>query len=158
MNRSIFIVVTSIIFFTVLSFAAEKKPTTGPVGFEKFEERIAGTLVKFEMLPIPAGKIRFAIDDKSPPHEVQIKPFWMAKTECTWDEYDVFFLRLDLDKDDRRPFLVDRNGTRTRPSLPYDAPDQGFGHSGYPAISLTAHAGKIYCKWLSEKSGRKYRL
>src|SRR5258706_9683439 len=109
------------------------------------------------MLPIPAGKIRFAIDDKSPPHEVQIKRFWMAKTECTWDEYDVFFFRLDLPREDRH-HLRDPDGTKTHPTLPYDAPDQGFGHSGYPAICLTAHAGKMYCQWLSEKTGRTYRL
>jgi formylglycine-generating enzyme required for sulfatase activity len=37
-------------------------------------------------------------------------------------------------------------------------PDCGFGHAGYPAICLTAHAGNMYCQWLSQKTGRKYRL
>ena len=46
----------------------------------------------------------------------------------------------------------------TRPTKPYTDMTFGMGKDGYPAISMTQLAAKIYCKWLSEKTGRYYRL
>ena len=34
----------------------------------------------------------------------------------------------------------------------------GMGKEGYPAICMTQFAAKMYCKWLSAKTGRYYRL
>ena len=34
----------------------------------------------------------------------------------------------------------------------------GMGKDGYPAICMTQLAAKMYCKWLSAKTGRYYRL
>ena len=33
-----------------------------------------------------------------------------------------------------------------------------MGKRGYPAISMTQHAARTFCKWLSAKTGRYYRL
>ena len=33
-----------------------------------------------------------------------------------------------------------------------------MGHEGFPAICMTQYAAKMYCEWLSEKTGRFYRL
>jgi len=128
-------------------------PTTQPL--KPYTEHVEGTLVKFDMLPIPAGKIEISLDEK-PPKTIDIKPFWIAKTECTWDEFDIFNLQLDLPMN-QRSFLVGKDA-KTRPSKSYVNPDCGFGHAGFPAICLTAHAGKMYCQWLSKMTGRKYRL
>ena len=46
----------------------------------------------------------------------------------------------------------------SRPSHPYGAPDRGFGHDGYAAISETSRAAMQFCVWLSAKTGKKYRL
>lgn len=46
----------------------------------------------------------------------------------------------------------------TRPSKPYLPPDRGFGHDGFAAISMSHHSATQFCKWLSEKTGRTYRL
>src|SRR5882724_5380502 len=130
--------------------------TTTGTSLKPYTEKIEGTVVKFDMLPIPAGKIDFSLDGKPPLQTIDIKSFWIAKTECTWDEYDTFWLQLDLPKDKRR-FLRGADA-KTRPSSPYVNPDCDFGHAGHPAINLTAHAGKMYCQWLSKMTGRKYRL
>jgi formylglycine-generating enzyme required for sulfatase activity len=120
--------------------------------FAAYTERLAGTTVKFEMLPIPAGKIQFSIDGKAPSYEVKIKRFWMAATECTIDEYDVFCWKLDIPRDKRPPY-----DARAYPSEPgYNR--FGSGHSGFPAVSIKLHQAKRYCEWLSQKTGRKYRL
>ena len=34
----------------------------------------------------------------------------------------------------------------------------GMGKEGYPAVCMTQFAAKMYCKWLSAKTGRYYRL
>ncbi len=105
-----------------------------------YVEKIPGSLVTFEMIPIPA-----------PPGG---KPFYIAKTETTWDAYDVFAFRLDLP---REQMAADVDA-KSRPSKPYGAPDRGFGHQGYPAGSITFQAAEAYCAWLSKKTGKKYRL
>jgi formylglycine-generating enzyme required for sulfatase activity len=133
-----------------LSFAAA--PTTQPFG--PYTERVKGTLVKFDMVPIPAGKMDFSIDNQGPPVAVEIKRFWIAKTECTWNDFEAFYMQKDLDERER--FV--RREPRTRPSLPYMDPHWEFGGDGYPAITMTAHSATMYCRWLSEKTGRKYRL
>src|SRR6266704_5343266 len=60
----------------------------------------ANANLKFEMLPIKGGTFLFAVD-KAPPKKLEIKSFWMAKTECTWDLYYVFWYQFDLPRNQR---------------------------------------------------------
>jgi hypothetical protein len=110
-----------------------------------FVETVPGSIVKFTMRPVTTW------DVADRPRTV-----WFAETETTWDAYDVFFLRLDeqpgVQAGGEGPDAI------TRPSLPYSPPDRGWGHSGYPAIGVTFHAATKYCEWLSERTGRRYRL
>jgi formylglycine-generating enzyme required for sulfatase activity len=46
----------------------------------------------------------------------------------------------------------------TRPTKPYTDMTFDMGHDGFPAICMTQLAAKMYCKWLSEKTGDFYRL
>src|SRR3954447_21733883 len=96
-----------LLFLICISAAPPSSPnqTTAPgTSLKPYTEKIDGTVVKFDMLPIPAGKIDFSPDRKPPFKTIEIKSFWIAKTECTWDEYDTFWLQLDLPKD-KRMFL-----------------------------------------------------
>ncbi len=106
------------------------------------------------------------ISDEGPQHEVEIEPFWMGKFELTWDEYEQWGMALDhdrlmrdLEKEGRemtdREKLID---AVTRPTKPYTDMTFGMGKSGYPAICMTQLAARQYCKWLSAKTGRYYRL
>src|SRR2546429_6592079 len=126
MRRSLCILVVA--FMSLNAHAADKKPpTTGPIGFSKFEERIPGTLVKFEMLPIPPGKFLFSPDGKSTPQELEIKRFWMAKYECRWLDYDAYHLQLDLPEKNRKFVKGAAADAIARPSPPYSAPDHSWG-------------------------------
>lgn len=117
-----------------------------------FTQTIPDTSVSFHMLPVPAGEIKLP-DPKNPDAQVtvKIKPFYIGKTEVTWDEYDLFYIY----KRDGSEGEID---AESRPSRPYGTPDRGYGHEGYPVISISAHAAAKYCEWLSQKTGRKYRL
>jgi formylglycine-generating enzyme required for sulfatase activity len=121
---------------------------TGPQSApsEAYSETIAGSLVAFDMVPVPAGSV--TIDGKS----VAVPAFYIARREATWDMYDVFALGLDAPKPSSG---VDATA---RPSRPYGAPDYGWGHAGFPVISVTRGAAEAFCTWLSGKTGKRYRL
>ncbi|MFZ4574876.1 MAG: formylglycine-generating enzyme family protein [Phycisphaerales bacterium] len=121
---------------------------------ERVSEALEGTTLSIEMAAVPGGVLKKADEfDASKTVEVEIKPLWFASTELTWDVYDVF--AFGLDQPETEGGSADAT---TRPSKPYLPADRGFGHAGYPAISITFNAAKEFCKWLSEKTGRKYRL
>jgi formylglycine-generating enzyme required for sulfatase activity len=119
---------------------------------ESFMQDISDTTVSFEMIGVPPGSVR--IDTEDGPREIEVGPFWIGKTELTWDVYDVFCLRLDRT---RSEFGTAADAV-TRPSKPYAPPDRGFGHAGYAALSMTYHAAQTFCQWMSLKTGRTYRL
>ena len=119
-----------------------------------FRDSIAPTLVTFEMIPVPGGTV--TLDSPTGPRVVVVAPFWIGKTEVTWDEYDVWVYRLDLAA--AAPAGSDSADATARPSRPYGAPDRGFGHHGYPALAMTYAASRAYCAWLSAKTGRHYGL
>jgi formylglycine-generating enzyme required for sulfatase activity len=144
--------------------AAEMKPYTESIA------AAAGHDVKFDLVPIPAGKFVMGSppteaerkDDEGPQHEVAIEPFWMGRCEVTWDEYHVYMQKLDVAA---RKQGGAKSGAQdawadavSRPTPPYVPMDFGFGTQGFPAICMTQFAARHYTKWLSMKTGRFYRL
>ena len=119
-----------------------------------YTENIPGTVVKFEMVPVPGGTYTINDPKTGKPKQVTIKPFYIGKTEVTWDEFDVFVHKLDA-PDTQKTGGAD---AVSRPSKPYGAVDRGYGHKGYPAISMSYLSAQKYCEWLSAKTGKKYRL
>lgn len=117
-----------------------------------YTESIQGHLVTFDMVPVAGGRVSLQVGDET--HEVEVDPFWIGTTEITWDLYDIFAYQLDLEESER---LKNADAT-TRPSRPYQSPDYGFGHQGYAAICVTYHAAEHFAIWLSEKTGKTYRL
>jgi formylglycine-generating enzyme required for sulfatase activity len=111
-----------------------------------YRETIPGTLVSFELVPVPGGTVTIA------GKPVAVEPFEIGRTEVTWDMYDVFALRPAESTDGAGADAV------SRPSQPYGAPDYGWGHSGFAAISIARPAAEAFCAWLSSKTGRSYRL
>jgi formylglycine-generating enzyme required for sulfatase activity len=148
-----FLFFSLILAVTVPGWAAEESSRSSV-------ETIPGTLVKFEMVSIPGATV--AVADPAKPgaqRQETVAPFAIGKTEVTWDEYDVFVFQLDLPEEKRTPPPPKGHpDAASRPSRPYGAPDRGFGHQGYPVISVTFHAAEQYCRWLSAKTGKKYRL
>ena len=101
-----------------------------------FVDSIPGTLVRFEMVPIPGRPAYFA-----------------SRTEVTWEMYDAFALSVP-DSAERRAGA----DAVARPTRPYGAPDYGWGHAGFPVISVAFTAAEAFCAWLSARTGKTYRL
>ncbi|MDG2149651.1 MAG: SUMF1/EgtB/PvdO family nonheme iron enzyme [Planctomycetota bacterium] len=140
-----------------------------PQDAKAYEERISGTTVSIEMVPVslPAtpspSTSASAPGDKSPAEgELQadgqaVPPsstIWFSAHEVTWDAFDAFLYRLD--KPD--PSVPDAFDALVQPSAAFVLADRGYGHAGYPAISVNHTAATSFCEWLSAKTGRRYRL
>lgn len=135
-----------------------------------YKQGLRDTDVVFEMLPIPGGVFTMGSPeseakraaDEGPQHPVKIEPFWMGKCEVTWDEYDTWRMNIDIQRRKlagRPEDQVDEQADGvTRPTKEYTDMTFGMGHDGFPVICMTQLAAKMYCQWLSEKTGHYYRL
>jgi len=128
------------------------KPTkpTASAHLAPFTETLPKSVVKVDMIPIPAGSI--TIGGK----KVEVKPFWIASTETPWEAFDVFTGSGDPSPPyEQTEFAAD---AIARPSKSYIPPDLGWGHHGYPAVNVSFLNATMYCRWLSSVTGKKYRL
>ncbi len=126
---------------------------------EEEEVQLAGTLVKFKLVHIPGGTYEMPDpEDPTKTRTIEIESFWIGKAEVTWDEYDVYRHRLDEQGEDWERNTTPKAEAVSRPSKTYVPADRGFGHRGYPAIGITYRGASYYCRWLSYKTGEKYRV
>lgn len=98
-----------------------------------------------DMVQVPAGRFQMgsSVDDdeslstERPVHWVTFaRPFAIAKYEVTFEEYDRFVQATE----------------RRLPS------DSGFGLGDRPVINVTFDEAEAYAAWLSEETGKQYRL
>ncbi len=139
--------------------AAPAAPRPGQGEFVAYRQAIPGSDVGFDMVPIPGGTCRIGSpdrepgrrDDEGPQVEVLLEPFWMARCEVTWAEFELWSTDADRPQG-KRPDGV------SRPTPPYTDLTFQMGRDGYPAICMSHAAARQYCKWLSDKTGRFHRL
>jgi formylglycine-generating enzyme required for sulfatase activity len=131
-------------------------PATLPAWRESFTQEVPATPARFVMRRVDHVPIAHAPNITIRPNE---RSLWFGETEVTWDCYDVFLTRSDLAPEQRGSAEADTGvDAITRPTLPYNPPDRGWGHEGHPALGVTYYAAQQYCRWLSQKTGRRYRL
>jgi formylglycine-generating enzyme required for sulfatase activity len=131
-----------------------------------YAEAIPGSKVRFDMVAIPGGTYLMGSpanekgrnDDEGPQHPVTVKPFWMGKCEVTWDEFDLFWRARPGQRDDKEPDNPRDADAVTRPTPPYADETFEHGREGHPVLCITHHAAMQYCRWLSLKTGKVYRL
>jgi len=132
----------------------------------RFTQEIPGTDVSFEMAFVPGGAFRLGSPDteggrdpdEGPSRTVSLDPFWIGVNEVTHEEYAIFRRRgLDSEATAIPGHLFDVDAV-SRPSPPYEDPAHGLGQGRHPAVGMTQWAALQYARWLSEKTGRLYRL
>ncbi|WP_167610785.1 SUMF1/EgtB/PvdO family nonheme iron enzyme [Maribellus sediminis] len=134
--------------------------------FETFEEKIPGTAVSFKMIAIPGGTFKmgspadepYRRSDEGPVREVKVDNFWMAEIEVSWDEYLAFFTATGSQGRKEAVEVDEETDGISGATPPWGAPDQGWGKGNRPAITMSHHAAETYCRWLSQVTGRNYRL
>jgi formylglycine-generating enzyme required for sulfatase activity len=131
-----------------------------------YTETIPGSEIKFDLVPIPGGTFLMGSPpeekgrsaDEGPQHPVTLKPFWMGKCEVTWEEYDLYWRDHPGEKGDKEPENNTSADAVTRPTPPYADETFEKGRDGRPVLAITHHAAMQYCRWLSFKTGKVYRL
>ncbi|MBL8960525.1 MAG: SUMF1/EgtB/PvdO family nonheme iron enzyme [Gemmatimonadetes bacterium] len=117
-------------------------------GQEVVRDSIPGTLVTIELVRVPAGPVTLGGSRRD------VAGFLLGRTELSWDAYDAFTMS-------RAPsprYSPAGADAVAGPSRPYGNPDYGFGHAGFPVISVTRDAALAFCAWLSTVTGHRYRL
>jgi formylglycine-generating enzyme required for sulfatase activity len=145
-------------------------------GFVAYKEKIQGTQITFEMLPIPGGEFLIGSPatelsrsaDEGPQRRIRIEPFFIGKYEVTWPEYEQFNKNYARLVGPNRPRISpDRLADTVVFPVPYEHWDDfdkfvlqrmGGHGEGFPAVGMSQFAAKQYTKWLSKITGRFYRL
>ena len=112
-----------------------REPTPG----KAWVQPVPGTAIDLVMRPV-------ADDDGG--------ALWVMEKELTWNLFDIFIFRLDEKKGQSNS----ASDAVTRPTKPYIAVDRGFGHDGYPAISMSFKGALQFAEWVSAKTGRTFRI
>jgi len=114
--------------------------STNPQPNKNFRDKLKDGSLEPEMVRIPGGTFQMGSNGGSsvekPVHMVTVKSFALGKHEVTFEEYDKF---------------CDATG-RSKPS------DEGWGRGKRPVINVDWDDAKAYVKWLSEQTGKDYRL
>ncbi len=114
------------------------KPRTPKVIQDQLQDGSAGPV----MVEIPAGRFLMGSNhnalkqDERPLHRVELRRYYAARYETTFEEYDRF---------------AQATG-RTLPD------DQGWGRGRRPVINVSWEDALAYTAWLSEQTGASYRL
>ena len=97
-----------------------------------------------QMVYIPTGSFRMGdiqgggVYDEKPVHRVSVQAFLMSATEVTFAEWDA---------------CVAAGGCSHKPS-----DHQGWGRGSRPVINVSWEDAQEYVKWISAKTGERYRL
>lgn len=127
--------------------------------------------VSFEMIPIPGGTFMLGSPDseegrsgnEGPQVEVQVPPFWIGKTEVTWNEFQVYQLAYAQFKEQDKKLKLSADQLEadavTAPTPIYDpSMVYAYGKGNQPAISMSQYGAMQYTKWLSLATSTQYRL
>ncbi len=134
---------------------------------KSYKETIPGAQVSFDMVAVPGGTFLMGSPDsekgreadEGPQHPVELKPFWIEAKPTTWDEFDEFWrTRPPGQKEDVEPEAPKNADAVTHPTKPYSDETWQHGREKHPVLGITYHAAMQYCRWLSLKTGKTYRL
>ncbi len=125
------------------SASDDAAPVAVPSEVEVFRDALKDGGEGPEMVVLPTGSFRMGDlsgggdDDEKPVRSVTIsRPIAMGRYEVSFAEYDVFAGATGRDRPD----------------------DQGWGRGNRPVINVSPGDAQAYAVWLSEQTGKRYRL
>ncbi|MFH1718509.1 MAG: SUMF1/EgtB/PvdO family nonheme iron enzyme, partial [Planctomycetota bacterium] len=130
-----------------------------------------GEKISFKMVPIPGGTFVMGSpeneaghkEDEGPQHQVRVDPFYLCTTETTIELFMAYYQETVSAK---RDFDIGNEAEKspgegidavTGPTPVYGDMTMGYGKQN-PAMGMTWHNAMTFCKWVSLKTGREYRL
>ncbi len=144
---------------------------------KKYTETITtktGAELSLDMVLIPGGTFTMGSpageadrnDDEGPQAKVTLDPFYLCTTEATLEWFMAYYQETGTAKKDfvevqeaqkNAEPAADSVDTISGPTPVYG--DMTMGYSlKHPAIGMTWHNAMTFCRWLSQKTGKQYRL
>jgi len=134
----------------------------------------SGGKVSFEMVLVPGGTFVMGSpqdepgrkDDEGPQHQVRLNPFYLCTTETTLELFLAYYHETASAKKDFVDLAqVKKDAEQTKddvdaitgPTPVYGDLTMGYGKKN-PAIGMTWHNAQTFCRWLSKKTAKEYRL
>jgi formylglycine-generating enzyme required for sulfatase activity len=161
-----------VVFTGAGALGAVQKPA------KKYTETITaknGDEISFDMVLIPKGKFVMGSpadeanrkEDEGPQHEVQLDAFYLCTTETTIELFLAYYQETStakkgleaMEEAKIKEAEAKAKGIDavTGPTPVYGDMTMGYGKE-HPAIGMTWHNAMTFCRWLSIKTGKKYRL
>lgn len=150
---------------------AEKHP-------QRYTETIttkSGEALSFDMVLVPAGGFLMGspageagrADDEGPQHRVNLDSFYLCTTETTLGLFLAYYEETGTAQKEFAGVQSARKNAQatgdggvnaiTGPTPVYGDLTMGYGKK-HPAMGMTWQNAVTYCEWLSQKTGKKYRL
>ena len=161
---------TGILIATLLCSPAAGTPPNDPQLPARYSEQVrsaSGEAISFEMVLIRGGSFPMGSpadeagrkEDEGPVHQVSVSPFYLATTETTMELFMIFYRETVTAA---RPEAYGSTSNDDVDAVSGPTPVYGDMTMGrntrHPAIGMTWKNALLFCKWLSEKTGEKYRL
>lgn len=145
---------------------------------ERYKEVVTaknGKKMSLEMVKIPGGEFLMGSPDseadregdEGPQHRVKVSPFYLCTTETTIELFQAYYEETVTEKKESVSMLRTTEQGAVAKAVDVDAVtgptpvygDMTMGYSKqHPALGMTWHNAMSFCKWLSEKTGKAYRL
>jgi sulfatase modifying factor 1 len=154
-----------------VSLAAEQNELA-----KKFTETVAtknGEKISFDMILIPAGNFLMGSpakeaghkDDEGPQHEVHLDNFYLCTTETTIELFMAYYQETMSAKSDlittqdeqKQSDKTEQVDAITGPTPVYGDMTMGY-ENNHPAMGMTWYNAMTFCRWLSLKTSKEYRL
>lgn len=158
----------------VVCCAIVARAETLPAKYTETVTTKSGAKLSFDMVLVPGGAFLMGSPDteagrkehEGPQHSVRVNPFYLCTTETTMELFLAYYAEMTAGKkaaNDEDEWTMENppvsNGVDgvTGPTVVYGDMTMGFGKN-YPAFGMSWLNAMTFCKWLSEKTGKKYRL
>jgi polyisoprenoid-binding protein YceI len=105
---------------------------------------IVGGTAPVEMVLVPGSE------------DSAVQPIYMSTTEITWKQFRYWSEGYDLEQQVHAQMVKDG----LQPSILFGPPSMTvqLNDEDNPAMAMSLRTAKAFCKWLSEETGRRYRL
>jgi formylglycine-generating enzyme required for sulfatase activity len=153
--------------------APPKKPALGDVYVERIANNPDFNLFppdpqfSFEMVYIPGGAFEMGSPQsepgrqlcEGPQHHVTVEPFWIGKYEVTGELVEAWRTETSQYRSPREPALslAAKRAASVPSSMPYMSFCDGDPRTT-PAVTFTCFGAQEFCRWLTRRTGRFYRL
>ena len=145
---------------------------------KKYTETITtkdGAQLTLDMVLIPGGTFTMGTpageaerqENEGPQHKVKLDAFYLCTTETTLELFQAYYQETGTAKKDFLDTAEAAKNEETKSEEDVDTitgptpvyGDMTMGYSKkHPAIGLSWHNAMTVCRWLSQKTGKKYRL